>query len=933
MIIKRLVIYGYGKWVDTTFDLSSDLHLFYGENEAGKSTLMSFIHSILFGFPTRHSALLRYEPKDSSRYGGKMIIEDHRFGEVSIERIQGKSTGDVTVLLEDGATGSEELLHTVLQGIDRNLYQSVFSFHLRGIEQVEEMTKEQLNRYFLSAGALGTEQFLQRADQLKQQANKLYKPTGRVPKINRAVKSLEKKKKALEAARNQNTQYLAWLEEAEQFKAHIAQTEQRIDSIQQTLEHLQTMEQQWELVKEIQSIEKEIKQLDTADLSENGLYALNHLNRSIEQNRSEIRNYQEKLKAFQQAYEPSKELMLYQENESSIETLAVQVEDINEMIREKQFIKKEADRLEQQLIRMKLQGGLDIDDELSKAITQAEKEKIQQNQTSVLRLETECQTLKENEQKLEYRISSTVDQIDQLEKGLWSNEAFKKAEDHHSKENRNKDSKQSATLEVSLISVLTIVLLGNVFLKLLFSGMIYLLGVLGIAAAGANLLRKRRLQKQESQEYDDYETFIEQKELRKQWRQYLFAIDQLEEEKRHNEKIIQEKQIQLQQLTEEWEKIQKDKNIPKSVQLSQALQYEENMMNLRKEEKELIKLQRSISELETAVFLKSEQFDVVSELFTANETPEQKFDRFKSFYTKVKQERNQLQQYVLDSQEVRRILNQSFESEKNLLNQKQTLLQKAGADSEEVFRHLYGILKQKNEKTERLTVLKEQLKVGIEQINSRSIEDIQQERKQLAAEKQQLSADIKEKTEQRIELEIHIKKLEEGGEYTTLLQEFENEKSSLQTLVNDWVAKQLASYMIERTLQYARKDRLPETIKDAERFFSYLTEGRYQKIVIQEDNVHVLDAEGRYFEATELSRGTAEPLYVSLRLAFIQNISDMIQMPLLIDDGFVNLDQKRRNKMYTLLKEISQTTQVIYFSFDLFSSEVLEEYSKTQLKK
>ena len=101
MQIKRLEIYGYGKWVDTTFDLEEDIHLFYGENEAGKSTLMSFIHSIIFGFPTRNSTFLRYEPRESSKYGGKIIAEDNRFGEVVIERIHGKVTGNVEVTLEN----------------------------------------------------------------------------------------------------------------------------------------------------------------------------------------------------------------------------------------------------------------------------------------------------------------------------------------------------------------------------------------------------------------------------------------------------------------------------------------------------------------------------------------------------------------------------------------------------------------------------------------------------------------------------------------------------------------------------------------------------------------------------------------------------------------------------------------------------------------
>src|SRR5690625_1952302 len=119
MRIKQLEIYGYGKWVDQTFHLSNNVQLFYGANEAGKSNLMSFIHTILFGFPTRNSTLLRYEPHESSKYGGKIIANDQRFGQVVIERVHGKVTGNVTVTLEDGSTGGDELLDTLLSGMTR----------------------------------------------------------------------------------------------------------------------------------------------------------------------------------------------------------------------------------------------------------------------------------------------------------------------------------------------------------------------------------------------------------------------------------------------------------------------------------------------------------------------------------------------------------------------------------------------------------------------------------------------------------------------------------------------------------------------------------------------------------------------------------------------------------------------------------------------
>ena len=53
MKIKTLEIYGYGKWVNQKFELGDQLQLFYGKNEAGKSTLQSFIRSMLFDLPSR----------------------------------------------------------------------------------------------------------------------------------------------------------------------------------------------------------------------------------------------------------------------------------------------------------------------------------------------------------------------------------------------------------------------------------------------------------------------------------------------------------------------------------------------------------------------------------------------------------------------------------------------------------------------------------------------------------------------------------------------------------------------------------------------------------------------------------------------------------------------------------------------------------------
>ena len=105
MRIKTITIYGYGKLENTTIDLDADIQVFFGENEAGKSTIMSFIHSILFGFPTKVQTELRYEPKLQHKYGGKLTVWFPEHGLATIERVKGKAAGDVKVVLENGQKG------------------------------------------------------------------------------------------------------------------------------------------------------------------------------------------------------------------------------------------------------------------------------------------------------------------------------------------------------------------------------------------------------------------------------------------------------------------------------------------------------------------------------------------------------------------------------------------------------------------------------------------------------------------------------------------------------------------------------------------------------------------------------------------------------------------------------------------------------------
>ncbi|GFI60750.1 putative protein YhaN [Lactobacillaceae bacterium] len=72
----------------------------------------------------------------------------------------------------------------------------------------------------------------------------------------------------------------------------------------------------------------------------------------------------------------------------------------------------------------------------------------------------------------------------------------------------------------------------------------------------------------------------------------------------------------------------------------------------------------------------------------------------------------------------------------------------------------------------------------------------------------------------------------------------------------------------------------------------------------------------KFFLVEELSQGTAEQLYIALRLGFVTVMSDQANFPIIIDDGFVNFDNVRRQRMLALLEKIAEKNQVIYFTAD-----------------
>lgn len=106
----------------------------------------------------------------------------------------------------------------------------------------------------------------------------------------------------------------------------------------------------------------------------------------------------------------------------------------------------------------------------------------------------------------------------------------------------------------------------------------------------------------------------------------------------------------------------------------------------------------------------------------------------------------------------------------------------------------------------------------------------------------------------------------------------------------------------------------------AKDYLAQITDGKYTEIDF--DNMTVSGENTAEKDWDKLSRGTKEQLYLALRLGYAANYSKdkdgndngRPNLPLIIDDAFVNFDRTRTQSVLKCLKEFSKTNQVLYFT-------------------
>ncbi|MGX7419168.1 AAA family ATPase [Carnobacterium gallinarum] len=940
MKIKTIEIYGYGKWVNQTFDLAEGMQIFYGKNEAGKSTLMSFIHSILFGFPSKQGSDLQYEPRKGSQYGGRLRLVDTIYGEVLVERIKGKGNGKVLVTLADGQIGEEDLLKRIVFGLDKATYQALFSFNLDGLQKIQQMSGGKLSRYFLSVGTLGNEHLLKIADKFQQQAAKLYKPTGRVPEINQKLASLKQKEQQLKTAKAKNTEYNQLMSQKLVLTGSLHENQEKREALEINLVQLRRLSNNWSHFNEIQEIQNQIQKEKLTDLPEDGLYQLKQVNDELQRLTKEIIQAQEQIAYLSQKAGQSEDFSFYLEHKLAIKEVVLEANQTQAVLQSKEILQAQYLQAHYYLEQLLTKMGLPVYGDLPAPLAMSEQEQIHSQLEAEKALKERKKVLAYEKQRIDFQLESCNQQIDKLENQLWENKTFHDFNQGSTIEDSSNLQRSKIIKSISKMPAYVGLGLASVSIILgliLNSGIgwgIVALGIFLLAGSSYFILPKHNKEIKPhgtpSEATYSYEEYIQQVEIRKQWREKLAEADEATETLNQMMLQIEELESLDLQLNQKQQKLKTNLGLPVDFSLESLittdpfLEIRQQIQLVDQQEAELAEQERQLTKwMDKAEFCKSivnYSSDRLAEFIVV----------LQQFYQK-QQEIEKSQQTI--SQQVTEINQQLAavkEQQATLKAEKLQLFQLVEVTDEEAYHKKYILNQQLQQKKARLDLLEDQMAEDLVQFaryrdEQALLESIIEEEEYLKELKEQFD----QRLNQKVECEVALKNLEEGGQYSVLLQELANLKSELQELVDRWSSLQIAAELIELTLTLARKDRLPATMEDTSIYFKRLTENKYLRVLFRNEQIEVQHQDGTFFEAQELSKGTAEQLYVALRLAFVKNAEDLLEMPLLIDDGFVNFDKERKGLVLHLLNELSQTNQILYFTYE---AEIYNEFPQSQVK-
>ena len=172
----------------------------------------------------------------------------------------------------------------------------------------------------------------------------------------------------------------------------------------------------------------------------------------------------------------------------------------------------------------------------------------------------------------------------------------------------------------------------------------------------------------------------------------------------------------------------------------------------------------------------------------------------------------------------------------------------------------------------------------------------------------------------RTRAEAALENMHQGEAAATAAQDAHHALADAKAAAERYARLHVARELLRSGIDRFRRSQQGPLLQTAGRHFAALTGGRYERLAVDEDKdgrmlMLAMRDDGSECPVDALSEGTADQLYLALRVAMVEAHAISAEpLPFIADDLLVHFDNSRAAAAIRLLTELGRTTQVILFS-------------------
>ena len=1020
MRILNLRIDGFGQFADRQFGaLERPVTVFFGPNEAGKSTLLEFVRRVLFGFPRKSGRVNAYPALAGGSYGGYLTIEGADGRMYDVRRTTGRSySGDVLLTSATGDTLPESELALLLGHHSREVFERIFAFTLDDLYSDDLLNDANVNSQIYSAG-MGVTSLPNAVKSIESSRIGIFLKGGSTQKIYEIYNKIEDVDNKLREVSNNAARYGELTDRLQRVEIELGDLAAQQLETQSRYNGQNTLQKGWDAWNELNSAEEELAGIPVVDpFPADGVNRLEALQERVNAARREYESAGQRATEAARAADIRVEHEAILEHSSEVRFLQNGRGAFDGSVKDLPKRKAEFESHRRDLVEALKDLGPDWDEarleqfDLSIAVRQeisehgdrlrraseeqsdcrsalrqdkASLEEANDAENNATRAFKDARIPGLNADQIRQRrnlVRATRSKLDDLNRqrqnvlNLESQlESLRGTASHAGGSGRSTIvAAISVVIGIGLLiaggllggTPLTIGVVGGIALAVVG---VYLFMSAGIRHPGAGESPLARPVRESLRRAELNIEDLQSKMLEDVALLHLEVID--EASLLAAEQSIDEEEDLLQERTHLSETLDAAMELARQRQIradKSAADVEVAVGRLEVAQRGWQEwlMARGLSEAftpETADVLQSqvelgrsrqddvrswqqrirairkdidEYVEVVEPLATAFDvtfdrsdyrTIAAAADRLVELMEEVREDVRNQTDAKLNLENARRHLDERCSDLKNAEDELGQLLQSGGAEDAEAFRVRAGLAERRTElkdkardalhRLQRLSGPGKPLEMLKSELGSTNPQAIADEMARLEEERTTANARREALSTQRGSIQTELAGLVGEEESSRLRMEKNVLLEQFQGHARDWTRLTIARNLLEESRRKFERERQPGVIRHAERFFTSITDGRYRQVYapLGEQTITVTDADGRTKQPSELSRGTREQLFLSLRFGLIRELGERTEpLPVVVDEVLVNFDPDRALRAAVAFTELSKANQVLVFT-------------------